>query len=245
MSGMKYRRPAFLFLPLLLAACGSAPEHAAPILPAAPSVTRAEVRQIADAYTQMQWNGRRSLARHGNDPDGLRVDTPDKGVRRKMGYRFWWTCGSNQGMPYKWGGFDTPQQFLQRLHTDATVYAGDYASPGKIQGGDDAVSRYAAGIDCSGFVSRCWRLERPYSTRELGALCRPLGSVAELEPGDIMLLPGVHVWLFMGWKDAARSHMLIAEAGGVPVWNCAYKYVDTQHFLDEGYRPYRYRNIKD
>ena len=242
---MRIRRAVILAVSLLLAACGSVPEHAAPIPPAAPQVTRAEVRRIADAYTRLTWNGEHRFAQHGNDPDGQRVDTPDKWARKSLGSRFWWTRGSNTGMPYKWGGFDTPQEFLARLHSDATVYAGDYASEGKIAGGDSAVSRYAAGIDCSGFVSRCWRLERPYSTRELGALCRPLESADELKPGDIMLLPGVHVWLFMGWKDATHALMLIAESGGVPEWNCAYKYVDTQHFLDEGYRPYRYRRIKD
>ena len=229
---------------LLLAGCSVPPEVAGDILPPARSVTRAEVQQIADAYATLRWNGERRMRMHGNDPQGLRVDTPDA-AHDDLDWRFWWTLGGNMGMPYKWGGFDTPKEFLHRLHNDATVYAGDYASPTKIAGGDDAVSRYAAGIDCSGFVSRCWRLERPYSTRELAALCRPLGSVDELMPGDIMLLPGVHVWLFLRWEEADHRHMVIVESGGVPEWKCAYKSVDTQHFLDEGYRPYRYRRIRE
>ncbi|MFR1411523.1 MAG: hypothetical protein ACLSUW_03965 [Akkermansia sp.] len=39
------------------------------------------------------------------------------------------------GMPYKWGGFDTPRQFSERLKADAAnggpAAAGDTGHPGK------------------------------------------------------------------------------------------------------------------
>ena len=88
-------------------------------------------------------------------------------------------------------------------------------------------------------------LKRGDAIFELAALCRPLAGVDELQPGDIMLLPGVHVWLFLRWLEPDHRHMVIVESGGVPEWKCAYKSVDTQHFLDEGYRPYRYLRIRE
>lgn len=156
----------------------------------------------------------------------------------------WWKNGLNVGMPYKWGGFDTPQQFNHRLANEPVVYAGDYAAPAKIAGGDNAVSRYAAGIDCSGLVSRCWRLERPYSTRELGALCTTLPDFQAMKPGDIALKPGVHVILFEQWADAEKRTFYAIEAGGVPQWKC-YRYligIDTLKKL--GYSPQRYKYMR-
>lgn len=74
----------------------------------------------------------------------------------------------------KWGGFDTPRQFAERLKADAAnggapPRPGTMGTPEKQAAGDAAASRFAAGVDCSGFVSRCWRLSRPFSTRELPA----------------------------------------------------------------------------
>ena len=123
-------------------------------------------------------------------------------------------------MPYKWGGFDTPQEFTRRLATKPVVYAGDYASAAKVRDGDDSVSRYAVGIDCSGLVSRCWGLPRPYSTRELPGICTPLNSLDDLRPGDIILRPGEHVQLFVHWEDAEHTRYRAIEAAGVPEWRC-------------------------
>ncbi len=229
----------------MLTACQSS------LLPAeipgpAASVTRAEATAIARAYTTLAWRGKARHARHGLDPDGQRVDTPDAGAAREQGKTFWWrTRGLNRSMPYKWGGFDTPRSFAQRLRDDPVAYAGDYASPAKIAGGDDAVSRYAAGIDCSGFVSRCWRLARPYSTRELAALCHELPGEHALRPGDIMLCPGNHVVMFLRWLDGDKTRFLASEAGGGIQWNCYEASYRTAYLRELGYRPYRYRRMRE
>lgn len=73
------------------------------------------------------------------------------------------------------GRFDTPRQFAARLKADTAnggaPAAGDMGTPEKQAAGDAAARRFAAGVDCSGFISRCRRLDRPFSTRELPALC--------------------------------------------------------------------------
>lgn len=212
--------------------------------PCGDSVTRGYAINMAYQYTNLEWKATEANALHGADPDNQWVDTPDAAASDKLGSAMWWKPGINRGMPYKWGGFDTPEEFLQRMEQETPVYAGDYASDAKVEGGDDAVSRYAAGIDCSGLVSRCWRLSRPFSTRELGSLCVQLRDFSELKPGDIALKPGVHVILFEAWANKDHSVFYAIEAGGVPHWKC-YRYlisIDTLNRL--GYTPHRYKNIR-
>lgn len=208
------------------------------------SVTRQEAISIAESYVSLTWTAEARHRMHGTAPDGQRVDTPDAAAAPTIGDTAWWHIGTNQGMPYKWGGFDTPEQFTARLANDTTVYAGDYASKDKIAGGDDAVCRYAAGIDCSGYVSRCWRLERPYSTRELASLCTALPDFSELRPGDILLREGVHVLLFYKWANAERTKLYVFESAGLPHSKCMCTTWSSDSLRKYGYFPYRYKNMR-
>ena len=106
------------------------------------TITRAEVLTTARTYTSLTWQGDKRHALHGTAPDGQRIDTPDTispTKHQKPG--FWWKNGSNTGMPYKWGGFDTPEQFTHRLATEPQVYAGDYASPATRAKGEAMIER--------------------------------------------------------------------------------------------------------
>lgn len=163
---------------LVFSACLGACAPGIPeIPPPASSVTRREALAASRAYTSMIWRGSLRNVRHGTDGDGIRTDTPDASAAGDDAGA-WWKPGMRSiGMPYKWGGFDTPRQFSERLKADAAnggapAAAGDMGTPEKQAAGDAAVSRFAAGVDCSVFVSRCWRLDRPFSTRELPALCK-------------------------------------------------------------------------
>lgn len=142
---------------LVFSACLGACAPGIPeIPPPASSVTRREALAASRAYTSMIWRGSLRNVRHGTDGDGIRTDTPDASA---AGYDAgaWWKPGMRSiGMPYKWGGFDTPRQFSERLKADAAngglpAAAGDMGTPEKQAAGDAAVSRFAAGVDCSGF----------------------------------------------------------------------------------------------
>ena len=117
-------------------------------------------------------------------------------------------------------------------------------TPEKQAEGDDAVSRFAAGVDCSGFVSRCWRLSRPWSTRELPSLCTPLGW-EELRTGDILIVPGRHVLMFIEWYGDGREVFLGSEAGPLPVWKCAEHFFSRAILERGGYRPMRYKGMRE
>lgn len=170
------------------------------------------------------------------------MQTPDSDLQGQGYQGGWWRAGQPaKGMPYQWGGFDTPESFASSLARGQV--AGDISTPTKRKLGDTVVSRHAAGIDCSGFVSRCWNLSRPYSTRQLPEICEPLKSWADLKPGDI-LLNDRHVLLFAGWQT--QDEVILAyEAGPLPVWRVNAAAIPCRKLLREGYAPWRYRHIRD
>ncbi len=208
--------------------------------PSAPSrITRGETLAIAESYVTHGWIPAEANAFHGVDPDGIRVDTPDANFQPADDDRGWWIAGQrNVGLPYKWGGFDTPEEFDRGLR--AGRFAGDVYSAEKRRLLDDAVSTHAVGIDCSGYISRCWRLPRSYSTRELPQLCEPIADLARLEPGDIFNTHNSHVRLFAAWADAARTTAHVYEAKARVVR----RDIPLQQMLDEGYSAWRYRGMR-
>lgn len=190
----------------------------------------------------MEWKPEERHRRHGHDGDGVLVHTPDATLSQHGFSHGWWQTGKvARGMAYQWGGFDTPKQFLSSLERGES--AGDISTTEKRRLGDAGTSKFACGIDCSGFVSRCWRLWRPYSTQELPSICDKLASWDELKPGDI-LLNDRHVVLFANWSTPGKS-VLVYEAGPFPVWRVNAAEIRKDHLLDGCYTPWRYRGIHD
>lgn len=201
-------------------------------------ITRAEMLAMAERYVHHPWTAGPANAFHGMDPDGIRVDTPDADFVDETNDRGWWRPGAaNVGIPYKWGGFDLPEEFSAGLRDGR--YAGDCYSAEKRRLLDDAVSRHAVGIDCSGFVSRCWKLDRSYSTRELPSLCDPVTDLSQLQPGDIFNRHNAHVRLFAGWADAAHSQAITYEAAA-KVRRAEYSLAA---MLEEGYTAWRFKGV--
>ncbi|MBX3740320.1 MAG: hypothetical protein KF712_04970 [Akkermansiaceae bacterium] len=223
---LRFLLPAVL--PFLLLAC-------------APKATPGKAMEIALRYKQLEWQPEAQHVRHGNDSKGIRVDTPDTSLSRHGERGGWWVPGEPaRSMPYKWGGFDTPESFFKGL--EAGKKAGDVATKWKIDNGDAVVSTESVGIDCSGFVSRCWLLPRPYSTRELPSICAPLQSWDELRTGDILLKEG-HVILFEKW-NADRTEIIGYEAGPRPFWGVHSCGISKSYLIGKGYHPWRYRYMK-
>lgn len=199
-------------------------------------VTRDEAVATAYRYTQVQWMPEARHVRHGVDSQGIMVHTPDL----TLAQRGWWQPGvAAKSMPYQWGGFDTPESFLQNIA--AGMKAGDVADAAKRTLGDAGVSTESCGIDCSGFVSRCWNLKRSISTRDLHQICDPLTSWQDLRPGDI-LLNDKHVVLFVKWKVPGKE-LTAYEAGPFPVWKVSACGLYQDKLLAEGYAPWRYRRM--
>jgi hypothetical protein len=209
----------------------------------AASVRRAETVTLAEAYCTLRWQPTEANVFHGNDAEGIRVDTPDIGFRRPGIRGGWWLPGKeNVGVPYMWGGFSSLSDFQAGIRNGA--WAGDVCTHLKRAFSDAAVSRQAVGIDCSGLISRCWRLGRSYSTRQLPGLCEPIAP-EDLKPGDILNLAGHHVLLFAGWSGPGHQVIVAYESGSPPTWKALRHNIRLAPLLKAGYLPWRYKKIVD
>ncbi|MDP2302305.1 MAG: T9SS type A sorting domain-containing protein [Ignavibacteria bacterium] len=132
-------------------------------------------------------------------PDGDIVRTPS-----------WLITGINAKIPYKWGGFQTLVQF------DAGLIAGKYAGDIHTSG----VSSHAVGVDCSGFVSRCWQLSYQSSTSMMPDITTLYSDWNLIKPGDAIHKVG-HVRLFLE-RNVNGSFRVVESSArdwGVSYWS--------------------------
>lgn len=212
-----------------------------PLVSCGTRVSRSDVIKTGYKYAHVKWTPTEAHILHGKDSNGIMVNTPDKMPGAPVDRRSWWKTGSEiEGMPYQWGGFDTPQSFLKKIAQGKK--AGDVADSAKLAMGDSGVSKDACGVDCSGFVSRCWNLKRPYAVREMSQITVPI-SWDELKPGD-MLMNDKHVMLFYSWVIPGKK-MAFYDAGPIPTWKVKYVTYPKSIVTADHYKPYRYIKIKD
>ena len=167
-----------------------------------PPVTPREALDIGDTYVQLGWQ-----CTEDNITDGIITDSNGNKVRTPS----WVQVGSKQKVPYKWGGFETIQQFIDGI--GAKKYAGDNYTEGYG-------SYLAVGVDCSGFVSRCWKLPSHYSTRMMDdGLTLPYDSWDQVRPGDAVHKVG-HVRLVV--NNNSNGSIDVVEASGYD-WRVSYR----------------------
>lgn len=209
---------------------------------AAASVTRMEALEIAQSFASDRWRATDENRLHGADRAGVEVHTPDRPSGRGSPAEECWQPGEeNIGMPYKWGGFDSIPAFAAGIARGKA--AGDVYTMEKRRRGSAAVSYAAVGIDCSGFVSRCWKLTEKHGTATLPSVCRKLRAAVDLLPGDIMNQAGGHVLLFARWIDREKTRALFYEAAPFSkVRSMEYRVAELEA---AGFQPLRYRDMRD
>ncbi len=200
--------------------------------------TRAEAVQIAQSFAQHRWQPTAQNLRHGKDAAGILIHTPDHSTGNP---ELWQPGEPSVGVPYKWGGFDSLESFERGVK--AGKAAGDLYSAEKRRLGGKAVSGSAVGLDCSGFISRCWRFDEKQSTSSLAAHCVKLRSRAELRPGDALNQPGGHVVLFVKWLDDSQTRFLCYEAEPFSRVRASERHAP--EMIAAGYSPLRYRKIRE
>ncbi len=163
------------------------------------STTRAKVLRTGEEYVEHKYYcTSQNLAPNGATArDGDAVKTPS-----------WLRIGWNARIPYKWGGFNTVWGF------DHDLAQGEFAGDIDTHG----VSGYAVGVDCSGFVSRCWGLTYHASTRYMPDITHTYNSWDDLKPGDAVHKIG-HVRLFV--RHNSDGSLRIVEASGRN-WDVSY-----------------------
>ncbi len=205
-------------------------------------ISRTEVLEIARSYAEHHWKATPKNVLHGPDHDKVAVNTPDRGAQGGADNPALWTVDAeNVGVPYKWGGFDSLTSFDAGVRSGKA--AGDLYSSDKRRMGGDAVSGEAVGVDCSGFISRCWKLKQKCGTSTLIPLCEKLKSPSDLLPGDVMNAAYGHVILFVKWLDDSKTRALFYESQPFSkVLTSEYAITD---LVAEGMHPLRYRQIHD
>lgn len=124
------------------------------------TISRVEVLQIADTYhTDFSWTcTAANLA-------SLTNWTKPRYVSGAGTY----TC-----MPYCWGKWNSPSEFTTGL-----------SNGGRVGNISTTFLASTYGVDCSGFVSRCWNLDQRYYTGSLPSLCSQL-TYSSLQDGDLL-----------------------------------------------------------
>ncbi|RKY60957.1 MAG: hypothetical protein DRP96_04540 [Candidatus Neomarinimicrobiota bacterium] len=196
-------------------------EKKSPLSKPGASVTRAEALAIGDTYVVHSWTATAANITNGliTDADGNQLRTPS-----------WVQVGKNYKVPYKWGGFNTLPEYDQGLSDGKS--AGDNATAD--------VSRFAVGVDCSGFVSRCWKLSSHYSTRMMDDyIAQAYSSWEDLKPGDAIHKPG-HVRLAVN-NNPDGSILAVEAAGSSTDWRVDYRTYNYSALSD--YTPRYYINM--
>ncbi len=138
----------------------------------------------------------------------------------------WLIVGTNARVAYKWGGFNTITGFDNGLASGK--FAGDIHTKG--------VSSTAVGVDCSGFVSRCWQMTYHSSTANMPSITTQYATWDDLKPGDAIHKVG-HVRLFV--EKTANGGLRVVESSGRD-WGVSY-WTYTPSDLNDVYTP-RYYN---
>jgi hypothetical protein len=125
----------------------------------------------------------------------------------------WVTVGSNTSMAYCWGGFSTPASFTAGLTHGLSAGDDDCTTNG------DGSENCSLGVDCSGFVSRCWALTTKYSTSTLPNISTAYSSATLVQPGDIFNYAGSHVRLVETNYANGSYRVIESSANG---WDVAY-----------------------
>ncbi len=181
-----------------------------------PPVYRDESLTMAYNYAHLNWVANSCNITSGSDCGGKTVVTPS-----------WISEGNQSKVPYKWGGFSSIEQFLQGI--DNCKFAGDNNCTG---GGSDC----AVGVDCSGFVSRCWKTTQKYGTSTIPSISHEI-SPSEMLPGDVYNDPGSHVRMFVRRNPDGSVNCVESHGGS---WCVEYTYYSSD---PDGYTPMRYDNM--
>lgn len=185
-------------------------------------ITRDQIIKNAEEYVNLE------LELSSGNIDG---SCPGRNKPRYLG-----APGVYKSVSYDWGGGDTVEGF-KRFMT-AGLQAGDIVPP-------KSVESCSKGVDCSGFVTRCWGIPYPekYGTATLPDISNRI-SLSELLPGDVLNMVGSHVVVFDKFE----------RSGGAPVRVLTYEATQGNKFDRvvhtwwpwsrlKGYTPRRYKRL--
>jgi len=148
-----------------------------------------------------------------------------------------YTVGWQTGVAYNWGGVDTISVFQQYINQG--VIAGD----SKVCTQSHCLD--FAGVDCSGFVTRCWGMSNGCSDKlDTSALVGISTAISweSLQRGDILLLAGSHVQLFDSFTSGTNQ-MWVYDSTVPPSSGNVGKVIHRIIARNNNYIPRKYNSI--
>lgn len=181
---------------------------AAPLQP----IARAKVIELAREFIAQQW----TLSEKNYEHPGT------SNVCNKTQRQYWsrptWIRKELIGqtltrLPYKWGGFDSPGVYLQRMGQGHL--AGDVCTC-RDSSHNDCTVAHAAGVDCSGFVSRTWGLPTKEGTSSLPGVSTTISgwerNLNLVKSGDALNRSGNHVRLVVEAVSTPQIKIVVIES---------------------------------
>ncbi|MCX7958386.1 MAG: hypothetical protein N3B13_05000, partial [Deltaproteobacteria bacterium] len=177
------------------------------------SIDRDTVMQIAKSYAEHKWT----------------CTSANTKASCASSYTSDYSPGTYTGLPYDWGGYKTLSEF------DAEIKKGYGAGSHSKHG----VLWCTTGVDCSGYVSKCWQEER-YTTSNISEISYVIDKNS-VRKGDIFNKAGSHVVLFSHFDSGGKP--IFYEASG-SASKVRLNTTGGWSFLS-GYTARRYRNITE
>lgn len=177
------------------------------------SIDRDTVMQIAKSYAEHRW-----ICTSANTRASC-----------SSSYRSDYSPGTYTGVPYDWGGYKTLQEFDNEIKQG--YGAGSHSK--------DGVLWCTTGVDCSGYVSKCWQ-EKRYTTSNISEISYVIDKNS-VKRGDIFNKAGSHVVLFSHFDSSGKP--IFYEASG-SASKVRLNTTGGWSFLN-GYTARRYKNITE
>lgn len=184
----------------------------------ASTITRSEIMSNAKSFhTSFTWTcSSKNIADMKNYKKPRYIDGPGE-----------YSC-----MPYCWGGSSSISQFEDGL--------ADGGRAGNIYTKTSGHVANTYGLDCSGYVTKCWGMSGHKGTGELGDYATEI-TIKNLKKGDILNWAGHHVVLFEDFKDS--DTLKLYECTTSNSYDRVSHTTRSLSNLDD-YVPLRYDNVK-
>ncbi len=177
------------------------------------SIDRDTVMQIAKSYADHKWT----------------CTSANTKASCSSSYTSDYTPGTYTGVPYDWGGYKTLAEFDSEIKQG--YGAGSHSK--------DGVLWCTTGVDCSGYVSKCWQ-EKRYTTSNISEISYVIDKNS-VKKGDIFNKAGSHVVLFSHFDSGGKP--IFYEASG-SASKVRLNTTGGWSFLS-GYTARRYKNITE
>jgi hypothetical protein len=152
-------------------------------------------------------------------------------------------------MAYKWGGWDTIEDFLDKVEKGYGTGTG-----GGGKGYNLFTKHFVTGISCAGLVSRAWHLKHKYTlnygkwlfSREFQNITHEVPGVdlyrkdlGSIEKGDALINSG-HIMLYLYTGRDGNVRVLHSTRPGV-----IFSSFEVSSLISNGYKPIRYNNVEE